>query len=42
MDKVMKNKRGLELVSSGSQITKQIQKGSFISDILPDQVWYVL
>ena len=34
----MKNKRGLELVISRSQVTKQVQKNSFTSDELPDQV----
>ena len=31
------NKRGLELVTT-LQVTKQVQKKSFISDVLPDQV----
>ena len=31
-------KRGLELVTSSSSVTKQVQKNSFISDVLPDQV----
>ena len=32
----IKNNRGLELV--GFQVTKQVQRSSFISYILPDQV----
>ena len=34
----MKNKKGLELVTIRFQVTKQVQKSSLISDILPDQV----
>ena len=36
----MKNKRDLELVTSDSSglQKKQVQKNSFVSDILPDQV----
>ena len=37
MDKIMKSKRGLELVTSCSLgYKKQIQKNSFISDLLSD------
>ena len=32
----MKNKKGLEPVTL--QVTKQVQKNTFISDVLPDQV----
>ena len=38
MDKVIKNKRGLELVSL--QVVKQVHKNFFISYILSDQVWW--
>ena len=38
MDKVIKNKRGLELVTSHS--SSQNQKNSFICYILSDQVWW--
>ena len=31
MDKIIKNTRGLELVTSRSKITKQVQKNFFIS-----------
>ena len=40
MDKVIKNKRGPDLVTSHSSSTKQFQKHSFISYILSDQVWW--
>ena len=33
MDKIMKNKRDLELVTSGSSGYKQIQQNSFVSDM---------
>ena len=38
MNKVIKNKRGLELDPVALQVTKQVQESSFISDVLPDQV----
>ena len=38
MDKIMKNERGLKLVTGALQVTKQVQKIYFISDVLPDQV----
>ena len=38
MDKIIKNKRDLELSPIALQVTKQVQKNSFISDVLPDQV----
>ena len=41
MDIIIKNKRGLELVTShSSQVTKEVQKYSFIRYILSDQVWW--
>ena len=39
MDKIMKNKRGLEMMTSRSSGYKQAEKNSFISYVLPDQVW---
>ena len=39
MDKVIKNKRGLDLVNSLYSATKQVQKNSFIRYRLSDQVW---
>ena len=36
--KIMKNKRGLEQVTSCSSVTKQLQKNSFICGVLPDRV----
>ena len=46
-NKIIKNKRGLELVTLTLQVTKQIQKNSFIPSclsilycVLPDQVWW--
>ena len=36
----MKNKRGLELVTGRSSGYKQVQKNPFISDVLPDKVWW--
>ena len=36
MDETMKNKKDLEPVAL--QFTKQVQKNTFISDVLPDQV----
>ena len=38
MDKIIKNKRGLELGPVALQATKQVQKNSFISYVLSDQV----
>ena len=38
MCKVIKNKRSLELVTISLQVMKQVQKNSFISYILSDQV----
>ena len=38
MDKIMKNKSGLELLISRSIGYKKVQKNSFISDVLPDHV----
>ena len=39
MNKIMKNKRGLELVISPSSVYKKSsEKFPFISDVLPDQV----
>ena len=39
MDKVIKNKRGLELMTSPPfQVINQVQKNLFISHILSDQV----
>ena len=40
MDKVIKDKRDLELVTSFSSGYKKIQEKSFISYILSDQVWW--
>ena len=40
IDKVIKNKRGLELVTNSLQVMKQVQKNSFISYILSVQVWW--
>ena len=40
MDKVIKNKRGLELVTVALQVTKQVHKNFFISYTLSDQVWW--
>ena len=44
VDKVIKNKKGLELVTSHSykarQVTKQVDKNSFVSYVLSDQVWW--
>ena len=40
MDKIIKNKRGLELGPVALQATKQVQKNSFISYVLSDQVWW--
>ena len=37
MNKIMKNKRDQELVTS-LQVIKQVQKNYFIGDVLPDQV----
>ena len=37
MNKIMKNKRGLEQVIS-LQVTKQVQKNSITTDVLLDQV----
>ena len=39
MDKVIKNKRGLEPASVALQVTKQVQENFFIRYILCDQVW---
>ena len=42
-DKTIKNKRGLELLTGRSscyKTTKQVQKHSFISNVLSDQVWW--
>ena len=38
MEKVIKNKRDLELVTSCFQVIEQVQKNSFISYVLSDQV----
>ena len=38
MDKVIKYKKGLELVTVTLQVMKQVQKKSFIGYILSDQV----
>ena len=38
MDKVIKNKRDLELVTVALKVTKQVQKNFFICYILSDQV----
>ena len=38
MGKVIKNKKGLELVTNALQIMKKVQKNSSIHYILPDQV----
>ena len=35
MDKIIKNKRGLELVTSPLQVTKHVQKNSFLSSVWP-------
>ena len=40
MDKVIKNKRGLELWPVSLQVRKQVQKNLFISYLLSDQVWW--
>ena len=40
MNKVIKNKRDLELVSSGSPGCERNSENSFISYILSDQVWW--
>ena len=40
MDKIMKNKRSLELVTSRSLGYKTSSENSLISDVLPDQVWW--
>ena len=40
MDKVITNKTDLELVTSCSSVTKQVQKSSFLNYILSDQVWW--
>ena len=42
MDKVIKNKRGLELVTSYASGTKQVQKSFFISYILSNQIWWLI
>ena len=42
IDKVIKNKRGMELALSFSSCYKKVQKNFFISYILSDQVWYLL
>ena len=38
MGKIMKNKRGLELVTCCSSSYKRVQERSCNSDVLPDQV----
>ena len=38
MDKIIENKRGLELVASLFQVIKQVQNNFFISYILSHQV----
>ena len=38
MNKIMKNKRSLEIVTISLQVTKEVQKNYFISEVLPDQV----
>ena len=40
MGKIIKNKRSLELGPVALQATKQVQKNSFISYVLSDQVWW--
>ena len=40
MDKVIINKRGLELVEVALQVTYQVQKYSFVHYILADRVWW--
>ena len=40
MNKVIKNRRGLELVTVTLQVTKQVQKNSFICYKLSDHVWW--
>ena len=40
MEKVIENKRGLEIVTIALKVTKQVQKHSFISYVLSDQVWW--
>ena len=40
IDKVIRNKRGLELVSSCSSGHKQVQENCYICYILSDQVWW--
>ena len=40
MERISKNKRGLELVTSHSSVAKQVQKYCFICYTLPDQVWW--
>ena len=40
MDKVIKNKRGLVLVTVTLQVTKEVHKNFFISYTLSDQVWW--
>ena len=40
IDKVIKNKRGLKLVTSCSSGHKLVQKNSFICYILSDHVWW--
>ena len=38
MEKIVKNKRGVGLVTSHSSGHKTSSENSFISDVLPDQV----
>ena len=40
MDKIITNKRGLELVPVALQVMKKVQKHFFCSYILSDQVWW--
>ena len=40
MNNIIKNKRGLELVTSSPQVTIKVQKNSIISYVLSDQVWW--
>ena len=40
MDKVIKNKRDLELVTVTLQVTKQVHRNFLVSYILSDQIWW--
>ena len=39
MAKIIKNKIGMELVTTRSSDYEQVQKNSFISYLLPDTIW---